>query len=536
MSNLVGIQSIEMRPSVPSRGLWARGGAGFWREVAAAAGRNLKASGDHVNLPPSIRSVQLNAQVDLSEVTREDRPALVAALGEQLANEIRRLVEQVWRPKYESSAQEFERRLGIYALNAQPAKEASQKACNIALSYMENITDSVDQVKKELEQLLIQVTMSPNAPKHLGAGWGGGVGQDPKDLLAVFKEGNVREQISHLDLFIENVLGADILKKTGAELKKVYEACRRAKMNVHGLARRRYEVHKTLGIVTDEEGRLSGEVKKTRLIGSKPRSMAMSTATDLFKGDTTGGFKDAFTPIENTGGKGMDMIVPVWAKQLAENTALDRQVVLAKLQERAVLHGIDPTSITGTVEEQIAEIVRRLGDGKPGAIPSTAALRFKTSLDELEFEEGGVSHSAALSPRERKLLEHNKLRCPEELLPWVQGSLVNVVNEQHKWIAEARKRAMPIESAISGTTARVLNTARMFNFSAGEFPKLRLAVLGYLINIKAHSFHEIMAAAHGFPECKYVPGRDSYERVAPLSPTDLKSIAPGGKLPHEQEL
>lgn len=530
MSNLVGIQSIAPRPALPAKGFWSRGGVGFWRDVAQAASRSLKESGDDVNLPPQLPSLQVTASFDLGAVTQENRRVLAEVLGGEVANEIRRRLP-AWRKQYLDKAQEFERRLGIYALNAQPAREASQKACDIALAYMAHITDSVNAMKAELQALLIQVA----GDKSLAAGWGGGVGNDdPGLIMDVFRSGNVREQISHLDLFIENVLGKDILNKTGKELKKAYDACRRAGMNVRALSRRRLEVHRKLGITTDENGRLSGPVKKTRLIGSKPRNMAMSTATDLFKGDTTGGFKDAFTSIANTQGKGMDMIVPLWAKQLAASD-LPRESVLAQLQARARIHGIDPTTLRGTTEEQIAAIVGLLGDGNPGKLASMQTVRFQGKLTDLEFEEGGVKHSAALSERERRIIEHNP-RGDKNLIPWVQGSLVNVVNEQHKWIDEARKRAMPVESAISGTTNRVLNTARMFNFKGQEFPSLRLAILGYLINIRAHSFHEIMAAAKGFPECDYAPGRDAYSRIAPLSPGQVRSIAPGGKLPHEHAL
>jgi hypothetical protein len=525
MSNLVGIQSIEMRPALAAKGFWSRGGAGFWREVAASAGKSLKDSGDDVNLPPSIGTLQLSTARDLTQLTNENRAEFVKALGEEMAQEIRRLLI-VWRTKYHDRAQEFERRLGIYALNAQPAKNASQKACDIAVRYMETIADSIGVMKAELAALLIQVA----GDKKVETGWGGGVGNDdPQVIMDAMKRGNVREQISHLDLWIENVLGADVLRKTGEQLKKSYAACRQAGMSVQTLARRRYEVHKKLGISTNENGELSAPVKKTRLIGSKPRNMSMSTSQDQFKGDLTGGFKDAHTPIANTSGKGMDMTVPGWAKELSQSS-LPRSEVLAALRDRAKFHDIDLSKVTGSPEEQIATLVGLLGWG-------SSSLRFKTSQDTLEFEEGGVKHSAGLSEREKRLVANPRdAEKQKNLIPWLQGSLINVVNEEHKWVKEARKRAMPVESAISGTTSRVLNTARAFKFKGQDFPALRLAVLGYLINIKAHSFHEIMGAAQGFPECQYVPGRDAYERVGPLSAEQLRSIAPGGKLPHEHEL
>lgn len=529
MSNVVGIQSIDVRPAVPSGGFLSRNGVGFWREVAASAGRSLKASGDDVNLPPSIGSVQLSISRDLSQITNENRKEAAEVLGELLANEIRgRLVE--WRAKYLHSAEEFERRLGIYAINAEPAKTAAKKACDIAIRYMEELTESVGAMKDELKALLIQVA----GDKKLETGWGGGVGNDDADVIMdAMRNGNVREKISHLDLFIENVMGTDVLKKVGAELKKAYSAARKAGINVRALARRRKDVHKLGGITVGPNGELVGNMPKMRFIASKPRTLAMSGGKEKFKGDTVG-YKDSFGSIAHTTGKGMDMIVPLWAKQISQSN-LPRSEVLGMLRQRAALHGIDVAVVGGTDEEQIATLVRLLGDGNPGAMSSTPSLRFKTSQDTLEFEEGGVRYSAGLSEREKRL-KANPRDPNGNLIPWLQGSLINVVNEEHEWVKQARKRGMPVESAVSGTTGRVMNTARFFNFQGAEFPALRLAILGYLINIKAHSFHEIMTASQGFPECRYVPGRDTYERIAPLTTEQLKAIAPGGKLPHEQEL
>ena len=82
---------------------------------------------------------------------------------------------------------------------------------------------------------------------------------------------------------------------------------------------------------------------------------------------------------------------------------------------------------------------------------------------------------------------------------------------------------MPLAAGISGTTFRFINFAKMMG--VGDLSHARLCMLGFLIPIRAHSFHEIMSAAKGFPKCEYEPGR--YDKVRPLSKGELERLAGG---------
>ena len=122
-----------------------------------------------------------------------------------------------------------------------------------------------------------------------------------------------------------------------------------------------------------------------------------------------------------------------------------------------------------------------------------------------------------LSPRERKAYSPRG----REYLPFVEGGLANLVNEENAWIKRARELSMPITAGISGTTHRFMNLARMLGVS--DLSHARLCMLGFLIPINAHSFHEIMSAAKGF--CAYEPGR--YDKVRPLTRAELERLAGG---------
>jgi hypothetical protein len=70
--------------------------------------------------------------------------------------------------------------------------------------------------------------------------------------------------------------------------------------------------------------------------------------------------------------------------------------------------------------------------------------------------------------------------------------------------------------------------ARILN--AGADVNARLACLGYLLPIKAHSFHEVMAAAKAFG-CTY-SGNSDYGEIEPLSACEIISAC--GLLPNQQ--
>jgi len=80
-----------------------------------------------------------------------------------------------------------------------------------------------------------------------------------------------------------------------------------------------------------------------------------------------------------------------------------------------------------------------------------------------------------------------------------------------QWIEYVRALNMPLRSGISGTTNRLINTGKSLGMTAVE---VRLPVLGHLLEVEAHTYHEVMSAAatQGAP---YTEG--DYKKLAPLS-------------------
>lgn len=80
-------------------------------------------------------------------------------------------------------------------------------------------------------------------------------------------------------------------------------------------------------------------------------------------------------------------------------------------------------------------------------------------------------------------------------LPMIEGQKANIVDANAEFISDANAADMPLKSGISGTTFRFMEMAELM----GQPPEnARLAMIGHLTPIGAHSIHEINTAASGF--------------------------------------
>lgn len=79
-------------------------------------------------------------------------------------------------------------------------------------------------------------------------------------------------------------------------------------------------------------------------------------------------------------------------------------------------------------------------------------------------------------------------------LPWMDPRVMFSVNYAHPFVEDALARGWPMLSGISGMTVQYLEWARMAGLE-GWYKRARLALLGYLLPINAHTFHEVMSAA-----------------------------------------
>lgn len=101
--------------------------------------------------------------------------------------------------------------------------------------------------------------------------------------------------------------------------------------------------------------------------------------------------------------------------------------------------------------------------------------------------------------------------------PYMQGIDANLVLRDHPWIKGAREAEMPLKAGISGTTHRFLGLGTLLGVE--DRPGMRLAMLGHLQAIEAHSLHEICdAIGMGPPAGQYLP-------FAPVEEASMKAAA-----------
>ncbi len=80
-------------------------------------------------------------------------------------------------------------------------------------------------------------------------------------------------------------------------------------------------------------------------------------------------------------------------------------------------------------------------------------------------------------------------------MDWAVGTRANLVLPSSDFVASALRASLPIKCGVSGTTYRVMSSARILG---GDPVLVRLAVIAALQSSDSHSFHEIGTSAKGF--------------------------------------
>ncbi|WP_188418897.1 eCIS core domain-containing protein [Oxalicibacterium solurbis] len=107
-------------------------------------------------------------------------------------------------------------------------------------------------------------------------------------------------------------------------------------------------------------------------------------------------------------------------------------------------------------------------------------------------------------------------------LPWEEGSARYKPNLNNDWTNEALNvLKMPVMTGPSGTTDRMYQALNFLGNPTDRYD-FRLALLGWMLTSKDHSFHEIMAVAKTYG-CEYIPGPKSYRSIRPLTEADLRT-------------
>nr|MBA2321325.1 hypothetical protein [Deltaproteobacteria bacterium] len=162
--------------------------------------------------------------------------------------------------------------------------------------------------------------------------------------------------------------------------------------------------------------------------------------------------------------------------------ALDRSALFNLARQKGVTVSREMTN-----EELLAEIETAAAD--PARAAAVASGDKSKKIEPTSNADQMVGHETGLT---------------REAMPYVEGIRANMVNPDHDWIKNAVDANMPLKAGISGTTHRFLGVGELLGCK--DRPGMRLAMLGHLQAIEAHSFWEICNAVGMGPAIgKYVP-------------------------------
>ncbi|WP_198120265.1 eCIS core domain-containing protein [Massilia rhizosphaerae] len=136
--------------------------------------------------------------------------------------------------------------------------------------------------------------------------------------------------------------------------------------------------------------------------------------------------------------------------------------------------------------------------------------------------------TAPLSERES---QHQKIGKPKDKLKFTEGAKQFAINEAHGWVEQMRTLSLPLKAGPSGHTQVFMEANRFLGAAVSPFD-IRLASIGHLLPINAHSLVEILDVAqhHG---CPYEPGPLMYRQLLPMSTQELRVVG-GGRFPDEK--
>lgn len=337
-------------------------------------------------------------------------------------------------PELQGQRANFERDLAIQALGNK------------------GVQDSLDQMSQKALDYILKTRSTPEAQaealQKLGAeakkGYAGAVGTDPETMRAVLEGGNARERMLALANF-QSLLGDDVLTHGVDHLKQIFGPSPGA----------------------DSATPQGGQVGTASF--GMDEVLALEQRVNQYMGSLKQGEKPSakglFNPLSSEAAVG----------------GVHHDYAAAKAQDM-------DTKLPGFEAGKVAELM-----GQP--VPSDpTALTGKGESSPLARSGLSVADAQAqglmLSPREIAAAGGDG-----GVLPWLTGSVANMVDPSAPFISAANQASMPLKAGISGTTYRFMGIADVL----GANPAMaRLAAFANLSSIEAHSFHEIASAANGF--------------------------------------
>lgn len=331
---------------------------------------------------------------------------------------------RVPNPSYMADAVAFEQKLGALAFTR--GQGAAEAVAAKAVSYMQQraaIESELGAAGKSLDTLY-------EACGYASAGWAGAVGKAPKKVEEALTQGNIRERLTAVQGFVENILVNDVIN-AGDQAATLMELMKKAEF-------------------------YTGSLEAYQASGSK----------DMYES-------------------------PFHKPQEAEgNEAGNVDVNRANRSDLGLDNGDQRTDLT--------------------------TQTVTTPLSERELAHQGLDGDPEQAQR----------------LHWLEGAKKILLNEEDQWVKLWRDLSVPLKGGPSGHTYKFMQANQILG--AGAKPdEMRLACLGYLLPINAHSMIEVLTAASTFGASSFPNDETVYRYVEPLSQDELRDCGKDRRFPDE---
>lgn len=139
--------------------------------------------------------------------------------------------------------------------------------------------------------------------------------------------------------------------------------------------------------------------------------------------------------------------------------------------------------------------------------------------------EEGKEDKSKVSSRELAFMGQEGKAVEDQVTDWAMGINAHTENKESEFSKDLTALKMPFGAGPSGTTSRICDTSRLLGIEPDT--NTRLACIGYLLPIHAHSMWEIVdgAATQGVEGIDWRNlGVNAYEEIKPFTKAEVRSL------------
>jgi hypothetical protein len=446
-------------------------------------------------------------------VTTTEPKSLAGAETTGLQNKLRGKVPFDWeidpnrqQPDFEKHARTFEAKLAPVAVGA--SNDIAGRMAASALEYMRNKakakagTDKIPEVEAELDKLIALCGMTEKA-------FAGAVGKDPKVIRQILMTAQEhKRQAAEAKAKGHDLFDAPTIREQMTFIRNFFRAV----------------LSKDLVASAADTAKYLGGTKDILAKMEERRAAAVAAAKGKPIEDKD--IYDAVPPNPDQGGQKTIKGDPNKGAEAQKPLAITHQEE-ARVDVSDVKDVQDPTRVsnqpnqTGDAKKDRKARGATDREGGVGVTTQTVGDQKAFPLSSREKANMGVSDDA-------------------DKLTWNEGGLVWYQNQKNAWVQAIEELQLPFTGGPSGLSNSYLNAVQiLMGGSQGDMLSARLALIGHLQHINAHSCVEVLAAGAGFG-LSFTAGQTMYTDIAPLSEAQLRLCGrPGGPkgnlFPHEPD-